>query len=98
MTDQHITREQLDLVERFLNTYNAIQKFLGDELDLPLGTPLYRLIDHYGDTHSRWERRDGRYLRGILGLRNALVHDRVEPNGYLAVPPEIGGHPRRVDL
>lgn len=86
MSDSHITPEQLDLVERFLSAYNAIQKFLSDELDLPLSEPFYRLIDRYGDTHSRWERRDGRYLRGILGLRNALVHDRVEPNGYLAVP------------
>ena len=75
-----------ELPERFLAAYNAVQKALSDALDVAPHTAMFTLIDEYSYDHRRWGRGDGAWLRRVAPLRNALVHDRTRPLGYLAIP------------
>jgi len=85
---QTVTPEQQELIRRFIDAYNGIQKRLASELKMTPEEQLYRLIDAYTDRYPTWERGDGRWLRDIAPLRNALVHGGVTGATYLAVPLE----------
>lgn len=81
-----ISQEQRELIDRFIEAYNGIQKHLARELRVDPGDQLFRLIDSYGDRHRSWAGADGRWLRDVAPLRNVLVHDRLPGSPYLAVP------------
>ncbi len=86
MTAEAISREQKELIDRFIAAYNGIQKRLARELRADPDEQLFRLIDAYGGGHRSWDSTDGRWLRDIAPLRNVLVHDRLPGSPYLAVP------------
>jgi len=76
--------EELDLIERFIVAYNAIdahmQKFYGH--DAP--SSFRSLVDLYSRKHRWWK--DAELLRTAAGLRNLLIHEKVEKYEYPCVP------------
>ncbi len=90
MTAEVISREQIELINRFIAAYNGIQKQLARELGKDPDEQLFRLIDAYAGTHRSWAGADGCWLRDIAPLRNVLVHDALPGMPYLAVPlPQV---------
>lgn len=81
-----ISQDQRELIDRFLEAYNGIQKHLARELRADSGDNLSKLVEAYGDRHRLWADSDGRWLRDVAPLRNVLVHDGVPERPYLAVP------------
>lgn len=80
-----LTKEQQDLIERFLTAQNAVEKHLQAALGVQRGEGGYtEMIREYERRHPRWP--DGERLRDFAVLRNALVHDRSQPYRYLFVP------------
>ncbi|MBV9467675.1 MAG: hypothetical protein JOZ57_00345, partial [Abitibacteriaceae bacterium] len=76
--------EDVDLIERFIAAFNAIdqhlQRILGED-----GKSSFRnLVDVYAHQHKWW--RDGERLRTYTQLRNVLVHEKTAPYTYVCVP------------
>jgi predicted transcriptional regulator len=86
MESDVISEKQRELIDRFIEAYNGIQKRLARALREDPGEQLHRLIDTYGDRNRPWDASDGRWLRDIAPLRNVLVHDRLPGRPHLAVP------------
>lgn len=79
-----LTREQLETIDRFEADFNAIDHFLRTELRASHGQSFSSIVLDYRRRHRGW--RDADLLREIADLRNAIVHGKTEPSGYLAVP------------
>ena len=77
-------QEQLDLIERFLNAYNAIEHNLRDLLGKKDHVSFSYLVQIYADRYPRW--REKRFLRMVGELRNVTVHQREHRYEYLSVP------------
>jgi hypothetical protein len=77
-------QEQLDLIERFLNAYNAIEHSLQDFLREKNHVAFSNLVQTYADRYPRW--REKNFLRMIGDLRNVIVHQRERRYEYLSVP------------
>jgi predicted transcriptional regulator len=79
-----LPKEQMDLIEEFQADYNAVHRFLRDELRAPKEESFTRLVYEYSRKHPGW--RDADLLRVIAEVRNAIVHSRTEPYRYVAIP------------
>jgi predicted transcriptional regulator len=79
-----LSQDQLDLIERFITAYNAIDHYLREQLEVENFVSFSSLVRDYGRRHPRWEAQDD--LRMMSDLRNAMVHQRTEAYEYLSVP------------
>lgn len=79
-----LNKEQLDLIERFLVAYNAIDHDLREQLGAEQNTPFSQLVREYATRYPRWRERES--LRMIGDLRNAVVHQREHSYEYLSIP------------
>lgn len=77
---------ELDLIERFITSYNAIDNHLQNILNNGHSSSFRSLVDLYAKRHRGWK--DAELLRTCGGLRNLLVHEKVEPYEYPCVPIE----------
>lgn len=84
MDHNELSQEQLDLIERFIVAYNAVDHALRARLNADNGAPFSQLIRDYAARYPRWE--DQETLRMFGDLRNALVHQREQSYEYLSVP------------
>jgi CBS domain-containing protein len=88
--DVTLSERQLALAERFLAAYNAIDRHLRDVMREPNHRGFSSLVREYGSHHPRWLDREGHQLFAFADLRNVIVHNKVEPYRYPAIPlPEI---------
>jgi len=78
---------ELDLIERFIVAYNAIDAHLQNVFgnDAPLS--FRSLVDAYAKKHRWWK--DAEILRTAAGLRNLLIHEKVAAYEYPCVPTEV---------
>jgi CBS domain-containing protein len=80
----NLTAAELDLIERFISAYNSIDSHL-QSLDGGNSSHSFRgLVDAYARRHRWWQ--DVETLRICAGLRNILVHDKLEPYQYPCIP------------
>jgi CBS domain-containing protein len=78
------TPAELDLIERLLTAYNAIDAHLQNWSRHDGPTSFRSLVDLYAKKNRAWK--DAELLRTVAGLRNLLVHEKVEPYEYPCVP------------
>ena len=74
----------LDLIERFISAYNAIDFHLETALGTDEKSSFRGLVDVYAKRHRWW--RDAEQLRVFASLRNVVIHDKVEAYQYVCVP------------
>ncbi len=79
-----LPKDQLDLIQHFEADYNSIDLFLRKVLDSSRQVPFAHLVSEYSRKHPGWRNAD--LLRTIAEVRNAIVHGKTEPYGYVAVP------------
>lgn len=78
------TPAELDLIERFLTAYNAIDSHLQHWSNRDSPSSFRSLVDLYAKKNRAWK--DAELLRTVAGLRNLLVHEKVDPYKYPCVP------------
>lgn len=78
------TPAELDLIERLLTAYNALDAYLQNWSHHDGPTSFRSLVDLYAKKNRVWK--DAELLRTVAGLRNLLVHEKVEPYEYPCVP------------
>ena len=83
-----LSREDLDLIERFKAAYNGIDLHLRNVLKAPRTDSFSHVVNIYERTKRSFSG-DADYLRMIADLRNVLVHGRIEARRYLAVPTKL---------
>ena len=76
----------LDLIERFISAYNAIDFHLETALNSDEKSSFRGLVDLYAKRNRWW--RDAEQLRVFASVRNVLIHDKVEPYQYVCVPAQ----------
>jgi len=74
----------LDLIERFISAFNAVDFHLQTVLGAEERSSFRGLVDLYAKRHRWWK--DAETLRVCASLRNVIVHDKVEPYEYPCVP------------
>jgi predicted transcriptional regulator len=75
---------ELNLIERFIAAYNALDSFLQSTLGAGSHQSFRSLVDAYAKRHSWWG--DAEALRAFANLRNILVHERTTPYEYICAP------------
>ena len=83
--DEHGTAR--DRVDRFLGAFNAIEGELRRRLDADKNTG-YRELARRFRAANGWWRRSYEAMETIADMRNFLVHEKVHPAIYAAVPSE----------
>jgi predicted transcriptional regulator len=81
-----VSPADIELIERFISAYNAIDFHLEAALRLSEHSSFRSLVDTYAKRHRWW--RDADQLRLFAGLRNVIVHDKVAPFEYICVPSQ----------
>src|SRR5436190_1149009 len=79
-----LTKEQLELIERFQTDYNAVDQFFRKNLGADKLATFTSLVNQYERKHPGW--RDAHVLKMVAEVRNLIVHCRTEPYGYGALP------------
>jgi CBS domain-containing protein len=79
-----LPQDQLDRIERFINAYNAIDRYLREYFRSEKYVPFSQLVREYRGKNVYW--RDDDELQVFADLRNYLVHERTEMYQYLSVP------------
>lgn len=79
-----LSREQLDLIERFIAAQNAIEHHLRDYFGTSKHLAYTRMVREYARRNPSW--RDEDTLVKYAQLRNVIVHDKLEAYHYLSVP------------
>lgn len=79
-----LSREQLDLIQRFEADFNGIEQFLHVALGIEEHETFTQLVDNYAKNHAGWG--DAELLKRIAKIRNVIVHDKTEPFHYPVVP------------
>ncbi len=83
MSDQ-ISPEELARIERFIAAYNTIDDWVQRVLNTEQS--FRSAIDLFAKRHPWW--RDADTLRTFAALRNFLIHEKLQPFDYPAVPGE----------
>ena len=68
-----LSREQLDLIQRFEADFNAIQHFLQAAVGIEEHETFTQLVLNYAKNNTGWG--DAELLRRISKIRNVIVHD-----------------------
>lgn len=74
-----------DLIGRFEAAYNGIDRALKDHLGVTEYVPFRTLLEDYNKLHPHWKD-DKEDLIEFSRLRNVVVHNRVYPYRYYAIP------------
>ena len=78
------TPDELARIERFIAAYNTIDDWIQRQLDT--SQSFRSAVDLFAKRHPYW--RDAETLRTFAALRNFLIHEKVRPFDYPAVPGE----------
>lgn len=76
--------EELQRIERFIAAYNTVDDWIQRELGTEQS--FRSAVDLFAKRHPWW--RDAETLRVFAALRNFLIHEKVRPFDYPAVPGE----------
>ena len=79
-----ISPEELQRIERFIAAYNAIDDWIQRELGTEQS--FRSAVDLFAKRHPWW--RDAEPLRTFAALRNFLIHEKMRPFDYPAIPGE----------
>ncbi|MDB5308643.1 MAG: hypothetical protein JWO38_2845 [Gemmataceae bacterium] len=79
--DDHLTAEERERIERFLNVFTAIEAELQKRLRVPATTPFNRLLRDYRQQNPYWQD-DADDLGHYAQIRNFLTHERTPEFGY----------------
>jgi predicted transcriptional regulator len=82
-----LTKDQLDLIRRFKDAYNDIDRYLRKFLQVDNEVPFSRLVRDYATRYPRW-RCQGSLLM-LSDLRNVLVHLPEKEYAYISIPTNI---------
>jgi CBS domain-containing protein len=82
-----LTKEQLDLIERYKVAYNTIDHYLRNLLKTDKTVSFSRLVNDYAARYPRWASHDQLLLLGEL--RNVIVHFPEKEYEYLSIPTPI---------
>jgi predicted transcriptional regulator len=80
-----LSSQEQDQVERFESAYNAIDRHLRKVLNQANNARFTQLIGEYS-RRGKLGNADHNDLRTFADLRNVLVHEKVKPRTYLAMP------------
>lgn len=81
-----LTQEQEDRVDAFIESYNAIEKYLEEVVRRERYTGFTSLVRDYQKQYGEWE--DGQSVLEMARLRNVIVHNLTEPYEFLSIPTE----------
>ena len=81
-----ISQEQEDRIDAFIESYNAIEKYLEEVVRRDRYTGFTSLVRDYQKQYGAWE--DAQSILEMARLRNVIVHNLTEPYEYLSVPTE----------
>ncbi len=76
--------EELQRIERFIAAYNTIDDWIQRQLNTEQS--FRSAVDLFAKRHPYWH--DAETLRVFAALRNFLIHEKVRPFDYPAVPGE----------
>ena len=76
--------EDIEKVEKFLNNYNLIDKFLRNTLNKEKESSFSSLVEDYSRNYISWAYKD--ILKSYGYLRNLLEHERTKEFEYIAIP------------
>ncbi|MEO6908238.1 MAG: CBS domain-containing protein [Abditibacteriaceae bacterium] len=79
-----LDRTEMDLIERFIGAFNAIDVHLEKALHISHNQSFRSLVDLYAKQNKWW--RDADWLRIYADVRNILVHDKIAAFEYPCVP------------
>lgn len=79
-----LNRIEMDLIERFIGAFNAIDLHLEATLHTSHNQSFRSMVDLYAH-HNKWWK-DADWLRVYTNLRNIIVHDKVTAFEYPCVP------------
>jgi predicted transcriptional regulator len=83
-SNSKLNRADMDLIERFIGAFNAIDVYLEKALHLSHNQSFRSLVDLFAKRNKWWK--DGDLLRIYADLRNIIVHDKVAAFEYPCVP------------
>ena len=81
-TSELTSPAELERIERFIAAYNALDDWIQRELGTQQS--FRSAVDLFAKRHPWW--RDAEPLRVFAALRNFLIHEKVRPFDYPAVP------------
>lgn len=81
-----LTQEQEDRIDTFIESYNAIEKYLEEVVKRDRYTGFTSLVRDYQKQFGEWD--DAQGVLEMARLRNVIVHNLTEPYEYLSVPTE----------
>jgi len=81
-----LTQEQEDRIDAFIESYNAVEKYLEEVVQRDRYTGFTSLVRDYQKQYGAWE--DAQGILEMARLRNVIVHNLTEPYEYLSVPTE----------
>jgi predicted transcriptional regulator len=84
----HLSPEEYNQIERFEAAYNTIDRHLRKTLDRDNDVSFVQLTREYSEAGRLW-RTDADVLRTLADLRNVLVHGKIKPRHYLAIPTPL---------
>ena len=82
MSDHLTSPAELERIERFIAAYNAVDDYVQRELGT--AQSFRSAVDLWAKRHPWW--RDADSLRVFAALRNFLIHEKLRPFDYPAVP------------
>jgi len=85
-THNQLNRTEMDIIERFIGAFNAIDLHLEKALHTTHNQSFRSLVDLYAKRNKWWK--DADWLRVYTDLRNILVHDKVSAFEYPCIPTQ----------
>ena len=79
-----MSEEDFDLIERFVTSFNRIDRHLRDLYHADDRMSFGRLVEIHLRKNPHW--RDAEALRSFKAVRNVIIHERDLPYRYLFVP------------
>ncbi len=83
-SNEKISSDQLNLIERFLAAYNEIDQYLRRVFKSLHYKPFSYLVRSYAKEYHHW--RDDAQLLLFADLRNIIIHAKTAPYRYAAIP------------
>ena len=80
-----ISNTEQGLIDRFEAAYNRIQSHMQDEVNGGSYAQFGKLVSRMKDSGRLYNRRF-RFLMDCASLRNHIVHEKMQPGEYMAVP------------
>ncbi len=86
MVQEELSEHEKNLIEKFEATYNLIERELRRILGRDKYTSFSRLVDEYARQRKKAFEADADYLKMIGELRNLIIHEKIKPYQYVAIP------------